>query len=410
MIIVGDDDQSIYFFRGAEPRYIRDFDQIYSTYTLTLMTNYRSMAPIVQAGNRVIQYNKGNRISKNMVPFHKVGGDCFIQALSNQEEEADWIINKSQKLGLVNQTEEKVIIPDYTKSVILYRSNIQLKTMLQQLDVSNIPFVIESNEDLMGIFNIDHFKKVFRSWEKFLNEEVNKVYEWNQIVSKTAFAFYKKKQEVVKFMGSDGMYINPEKAAEFICDRKYENKKEIVINYLKDIIQLKNQQPISFIGLINKFLSFPLIENQLTKDEIKWIQKESEQFDSWEDIIRRYNDLKKKKEEMSKKLLDYHAGKYNALYLLTIHKSKGLSFENVFIIGVHNEGLPSKRAVKLEPAQIQEFIEQAEPPSTIEEERRLMYVAVTRPKKNLYITFPKMINEKPSKRSIFLKELALPFK
>ncbi|USK30831.1 ATP-dependent helicase [Bacillus sp. CMF21] len=409
LIIVGDDDQSIYFFRGAEPKFIKEFDQIYSpTDTLTLMTNYRSIAPIVQAGNRVIKYNEGNRISKDMIPFHNMEGDCFIKALTNQEEEAEWIINQSQKLGRENSNRESLTTPDYTKSVILYRSNTQLKTMLHQMEVNQIPFVIDTNDDLMGIFNIDEFKKAFRNWENFLNEEVNKKYEWNKIVSQTAYAFYKKKQDVMKFIEKDGAYITPQNAAEFICDRKNENKRELVTKYLKELINLKNKQSICIASIIKVYLSFPLIENKLTKEEIRWIEKEADQFDSWNDLIERFNELKKKKEEMKNKLEDYRAGKYNALYLLTIHKSKGLSFENVFLIGVHNEGLPNKRAVKVSQTQLLSFIEQAEPPSTIEEERRLMYVAVTRPKKNLYITFPKYINDKPCKRSEFLKEIALP--
>lgn len=62
LIIVGDDDQSIYYFRGAEPKYIKDFNQMYETQTLKLMTNYRSTSKIVQAGNRVIAFNENNRI------------------------------------------------------------------------------------------------------------------------------------------------------------------------------------------------------------------------------------------------------------------------------------------------------------------------------------------------------------
>lgn len=85
--------------------------------------------------------------------------------------------------------------------------------------------------------------------------------------------------------------------------------------------------------------------------------------------------VKPKKEEMKKKLDEYHKGTFNAIYLLTIHKSKGLSFKNVFLIGLYDEGLPSKKATKVTPEIIQESIEKAEPPTTIEEERRLMYGA-----------------------------------
>ena len=80
----------------------------------------------------------------------------------------------------------------------------------------------------------------------------------------------------------------------------------------------------------------------------------------------------------------------NGLYLMTIHKSKGLSIPNVFVIDLHNDGLPFKQ-VNLDDYLLQEQIEKAELPTTIEEERRLMYVAVTRPQHPLYVTFSKTI-------------------
>ncbi|EPY7708930.1 MULTISPECIES: ATP-dependent helicase [Bacillus] len=375
LIIVGDDDQSIYYFRGAQPKYIKEFDQIYETHTLTLMTNYRSTAKIVQAGNRVITYNAEDRIQKSMEPFHKSEGDCFIQPLSNPEKEAEWIINRAQRIGLNHNDVEKEWSPDYTKSVVLYRSATQIKTFLYELEAQNIPFVIEANDDLMGIFSLDVFKRAYRYWSRFYNEEVNKRAQWNNIIAETSYAFYKKKQEVANFIGNGSLYLNPKKVADFICENKNSDKKALVIEYLEDLVKLKNKKPVSISGIINKLLKFPVSENQLTADEIKWIEKETSQFSSWEDVAKRFNELDKKKKEMTSKLEKYHDGTYNALYLLTIHKSKGLSFPNVFLIGVYDEGLPSKRATKVTSTVLKESIEKAEPPTTIEEERRLMYGA-----------------------------------
>lgn len=93
---------------------------------------------------------------------------------------------------------------------------------------------------------------------------------------------------------------------------------------------------------------------------------------------------------------------------MTIHGSKGLAFENVFVIGCYDGGLPSNHAVKLKEVDVQSCREKAEPPTTEEEERRLMYVAVTRAKKRVYVTFPKTVQDKPSARSKFLGELNLP--
>ncbi|UAL54469.1 ATP-dependent helicase [Metabacillus dongyingensis] len=405
LIIVGDDDQSIYYFRGAEPKFIKEFAQTYSTHTLTLMTNYRSIESIVKAGNRVITHNAKDRIKKSMTPFHYKDGDCYIKALSNPTEEANWIINQAVKIGTNEQQEV-----DYSKSVVLYRSSTQLKTLLQRLEILDIPFVIETNQDLMGIFNIDGFKQAFDNWVKFINEEQSKLVEWNMILKHTANAFYRNNRDITEFQRGKGD-IDPSDAAEFICGRSSDKNKKMVIEYLNDLIQLKIGKPVSLKALIKKFLTFPVIEKQLTKEEKKWIEMESEEFDSWASMMQRYSQMKKKKDEMKKKIEDYHNGNYNALYLLTIHKSKGLSFENVFLIGLYENGLPSKRAIKKpNKTELKKHVEQADPPSTIEEERRLMYVAVTRPKKNLYITLPKTINDKPVKSSVFIKEIQLPFK
>ncbi|WJX08189.1 ATP-dependent helicase [Bacillus cereus] len=373
LIIVGDDDQSIYYFRGAEPKYIKDFDQMYETQTLKLMTNYRSTAKIVQAGNRVIAFNENNRIKKSMKPFHKNEGDCYIRSLSTPEEEAEWIIDQSQHIGLSGNKP----FPDYKGSVILYRSTSQIKTLLHKLEVNNIPFVIETNEDLMGIFNLDAYRKAYRYWKAFLiaNEDSVKIKRWNHIIAETSYAFYKKKQEVVNFIGDSSSYINPQKIADFICGNKFLDRKKEIIDYFEGLVRLKNNNSVSMANTIKTFLEFPLVRNQLTKDEIKWIEKETEQFHSWEGMVKRYNELNQKKEEMKKKLDKYHKGTFNAIYLLTIHKSKGLSFKNVFLIGLYDEGLPSKKATKVTPEIIQESIEKAEPPTTIEEERRLMYGA-----------------------------------
>ncbi|MDM5338492.1 ATP-dependent helicase [Fictibacillus enclensis] len=406
LIIVGDDDQSIYYFRGAEPKFIKEFAKNYSTHTLTLMTNYRSIESIVKAGNRIITHNAKERIKKSMTPFHYKNGDCYIKGLSNPAEEANWIINHAIKIGTNEQQEV-----DYSKSVVLYRSNTQLKTLLQQLERSEIPFVIETNEDLMGIFNIDGFKQAFYDWVKFINEEQSNLVDWNMILKRTANAFYRNNKDIAEFQRGKG-YIKPSDAAEFICSSsKYEKNKKMIVEYLNILFQLKMDKGGSFKALIKTFLTFPVVERQLTKEEKKWIEMESEEFDSWESMMQRYSQMKKKKDEMKKKIEDYHNGKYNALYLLTIHKSKGLSFENVFLIGLYEKGLPSKRAIKKpNKTELKKHIEQADPPTTIEEERRLMYVAVTRPKKNLYITFPKTINDKPVKSSVFIKEIRLPIK
>ncbi|EDN9362923.1 hypothetical protein ART03_003044, partial [Listeria monocytogenes] len=90
-----------------------------------------------------------------------------------------------------------------------------------------------------------------------------------------------------------------------------------------------------------------------------------------------------------KSCLNFYPTSNNAVYLLTIHSSKGLGYKNVFVKGIYKNSLPDYRSVDKESIELQPLIEQASPPTTMEEQRRLMYVALTRAKENLYVTYPR---------------------
>lgn len=99
--------------------------------------------------------------------------------------------------------------------------------------------------------------------------------------------------------------------------------------------------------------------------------------------------------------------KLNALCLQTIHKSKGLAYDNVFVIGCYENGIPHNKVVEKSQVDKEKERGTAEPSTTLEEERRLMYVAMTRAKNNLFLTVPKNRGDKPLKLSRFLKETGL---
>ncbi|EOC6955777.1 TPA: ATP-dependent helicase, partial [Listeria monocytogenes] len=84
-------------------------------------------------------------------------------------------------------------------------------------------------------------------------------------------------------------------------------------------------------------------------------------------------------------------------------------YKNVFVKGIYKNSLPDYRSVDKESIELQPLIEQASPPTTMEEQRRLMYVALTRAKENLYVTYPREINDKPTLVSPFIKESNIMF-
>ncbi|WP_199926726.1 UvrD-helicase domain-containing protein [Brevibacillus brevis] len=414
LIIVGDDDQSIYAFRGSDPCFIKQFHEIYTTHTIELMTNYRSKQNIVQAGNKVIASNVNDRIQKAMAPFHKSNGEAFIWAANDPSDEANWIISKAQEIGkkkpfVFNGRVEQV---NYTSSTILYRSVGQLQSVYQVLDSRAVPYVIENSEDVMGIFNISEFKYVFRSWNDMVcsNDSRKYVHTWRAILLNIANAYYIRTEKFNQFLQSYDFNSFQQLFSDFssfIKKEKPKNDTEYIVNYLNALMKVASKTPVLLNEVIEPFFQFPKVKKEMSKEEMDWITKEFNHCKTWEALIAYYHRLQEKRITMKKHLELYHKGEYNALSFVTIHKSKGLAYENVFVIGVYDGGLPSKRAVPLGTINMTLCREKAEPPTTIEEERRLMYVAVTRAKQNLYVTFPKTIQGKPCRRSIFLKELNL---
>ena len=136
LIVVGDDDQSIYGFRGSEPSYIKNFDQEYLTKTLFLLTNYRSRAAIVQGANRLITFNKNDRIPKAMVPAQKETGIMSALSFENTQTESKWIIKQIHSFIKSNGK--------YKESIVLYRSLSQTQQLVQDLLKTEITFVLEA--------------------------------------------------------------------------------------------------------------------------------------------------------------------------------------------------------------------------------------------------------------------------
>ncbi|WP_139996310.1 ATP-dependent helicase [Paenibacillus paridis] len=413
LIIVGDDDQSIYAFRGSDPKYIKNFQKTYNTYTLELMTNYRSKQNIVHAGNRVIQGNAHDRIEKAMEPFHLMNGDAYILAAKDQSSEANWIITKAQEIGKTKPfIKNEILEPiNYTLSTVLYRSVSQLQSAYQALDDKNIPYVIESNEDLMGIFNIFDFKISFNKLLDLLESSpLVQIEAWQPFLLNVANAHYISNQSFNRFM-KDNQFSSIQLMLQGFVNYVKQEKRKVDSNllqqFLNGIFKVLKGTPVEVIEFIEPLLKFPKNKENISTEEVFWITTECQNYKEWSDFLSYYHRLKGKLENMKKQLIIYQKGELNALYFLTIHKSKGLAFDNVFVMGVYAGGLPHHKSVPLSKINMDECKEMADPPTSVEEERRLMYVATTRAKYNLYVTFPRTIQDRPSKRSPFIKELGL---
>ena len=91
---------------------------------------------------------------------------------------------------------------------------------------------------------MDVFKRAYRYWSRFYNEEVNKRAQWNNIIAETSYAFYKKNKKWLILLKWFSLFKS-QKVADFICENKNSDKKALVIEYLEDLCEVKNKKPVS---------------------------------------------------------------------------------------------------------------------------------------------------------------------
>lgn len=415
LIIVGDDDQSIYYFRGAEPSYIKAFEQEYQQTSLKLMTNYRSEAPIVEAGNRLIQHNAHDRLEKTMTASNTTAThDCYAIGFSDDEEEAAWIGRKIQELA--KNTPLKDGSPDYRETMVLYPTRVQLRSLLKQLKKQKIPFVTPTNDDLLGIFGLPLFKTLFQQLDMLA--AATTIQQKNEALKKIIqqYAFY----HFIKF-GASATFseelFNQNKfkindlVAFLVSERKLSQAAQNQAKqFFKQIYLFYQGKQLELAPLSAALLATPKFKKELSEEEAGWLNKELTAAGDWPGLLAAYQQASEQNQGMKKRLNDYDQDKLNAVYLLSIHASKGLGKKNIFIKGVYQDALPNHHTVKKAECDLKKAKEEAAPPTTIEEQRRLMYVAITRAKENLYVTYPKTVNNKATEPSPFLKEAGLPLK
>ncbi|MBC1560160.1 UvrD-helicase domain-containing protein [Listeria booriae] len=409
LIIVGDDDQSIYFFRGAEPRYIKEFDTQYNQTSIELMTNYRSIAPVVHVGNTLITNNQHDRIQKSMVPHKNNKGDCYVKVFHDEQQEASWIAKQVLKLAVAEKPfQDQIGKPNFTETIMLYPNKNQLKSMIIALQENRIPFVTKADDDLLGVFGINFFKQTFNQMMDIINAETRELEMefYKKFIINICSYYYISFAKSTSFVSSNANCY-PDKIAEFICSsNKYIKQSEAtpIKKAFEGIKKLMTTNDLDIKSFVAWLVKTPKVKKDLIDEEKDWLLKEIGIVNTLQELINKYKIAVKLKEDMSDRLREYNNNNYNALCLLTIHSSKGLGYKNVFVKGIYKNSLPDYRAVEKNTVDLQPLIEQASPPTTMEEQRRLMYVAFTRAKENLYVTYPRAVNDKPTIVSQFINE------
>ncbi len=393
LIVVGDDDQSIYGFRGSEPAYIKNFEKEYPTKTLFLLTNYRSRAAIVQGANRLISYNKNDRIPKAMIPAQKEAGIMEAYLFSDTKAESQWLISQIQSFIQKNGK--------YKESIILYRSASQTQQLVQSLLKTNIPFVLEADSPYEGIFGIKFFQQFYQKivhWQTAQNPQ-KKNQAYHQLLRQLMVDCYLKKSEGDQYFSPK--YQNTAITDYILSVRPNLKSKSAEIRQFEEALR-KTDQHQEIYSLVQSYLHLPRIAKEIDQSDQEWIREEVKQHATFRSIQALSQETQATAKELKTRLIAYRQGKLDALCIQSIHKSKGLSYRNVFLIGCNEGSLPYNGATEKKVIDSNEI--KAEPATTIEEERRLFYVAMTRARNRLYLCVPQMKNTRKLKVSRFVKE------
>lgn len=382
LFFVADDDQSVYSFRGAYPKFLLDFEKVYPNAKILYMEeNFRSTQSIVNAANYFIKSNK-DRFNKTLYTNKELGKPINIVETKNDKEQISFIIDKLQS--------DKKHLNDYA---ILYRNNISSIYLMYILDKNKIPFYIKDSkmrffshwvtQDIISFLkfaldgsDIESFKKIYYKMGAYLNKSILTFLKQN----------WKEGTSILKCIEESGN----------------------IAKYQKDIIKKINftfkfmvkEEPYSAINDIENILKYKkYIEKNAEKNGysvdtlnnlLSILKLIAEDCMSIREFIQRIEDLN---DLLGKSKFNKNK---NAVTLTTMHSSKGLEFNTVFMIDLIDFNFPSIDSInKAKEGDC----------TSLEEERRIFYVSMTRAKYLLYLLYPKIKSGEVVAKSRFVESV-----
>ncbi len=374
LFIVGDDDQSIYRFRGAKPEIMLNFTKDYpEAETILLDQNFRSVAPVIRGALKVIGENE-HRYSKQIRDVRGEGQEIDLQELESQEHESLYLVKCIQKsLGEG--------IP-YSEIAVLFRTNRGAGPFAERLMEFNLPF--EMRDALPNIYEHWIARDIF-AYLHLAREGLDRT-EFLQVMNRPK-----------RYLGRNSIDA---KQVSFETLRTYYEDKEWMLDRIDrmetDLKLLSRMTPYAAINYIRRGIGYEeylaeyaksrrMKQEELTDllDEIQQSAKPYKTCEEWFAHIEEY------KEKLEEKRQDYRQHG-DAITLATLHGSKGLEFREVFLVDI-NEGVIPHRKAALE--------------ADLEEERRLLYVGMTRAKDRLHIFYTRQRYGKLAEPSQFLEVL-----
>lgn len=372
LFVVADDDQSIYSFRGAEPKNLLEFKKFYKDSKIFIMNhNFRSTKNIIEISNKLISKNK-NRYQKNPICTCSDNSKIMLFKVKNAH------IQMRKLLELIKQLKKDESVG------ILYRNNISSIYVANYFLENDVDFFVKENgfdfylnKILLDINNILQFSQDQTNLEVFkriyfkLNAYIKK-----DFISKLKYKSYDENilDALLDLDDLNSFYLKKFNALR----NNFKMLKKLSMKYKIDFIV----NELGYGEYLENYDEIQKLNSNLMIDILKYI---SSNLNSYDDFLQRLKDIKEKLKDANKSSSN--------ISISTIHSAKGLEYDHVFLLDLVDGEFPQKNILN------------AMDSSLLEEERRLFYVAMTRAKKTLTLFTIKTRNEKEVDTSIFYEEL-----
>lgn len=362
---VGDDDQSIYGFRGARPEFLLDFGKNFpNAEIISTDVNYRSTNEIIKLSNRVIAQN-ANRYEKNIGGTGISGKKPILIRPESISDEAEVIARKIKELIKTVKQEEIAVI---------YRTNTQARAFIDSFMDYNISYQIKDSAP--SIYSHWIAKDIKAYLLLALDRSDNNSFE--RIANKPSRYISKRLMQMAReTCGNEDSFIKFLYSSPHL--KSYQlTKLEELIYQLGEIVKKEPSEAIRYIRrvvdynrYIEEYAEYRNIKAASFFEVLNELEEAAKSFKSNEEFIEHMNEVV---EESKNNIKNKNETKPYGVMLTTMHGAKGLEFDTVFIAGAVDGVIPHERSTT---------------PEQIEEERRLFYVGITRAKRLLYISITK---------------------
>lgn len=372
LFVVGDDDQSIYAFRGARPRLMLGFQRDYpQAKRVELSVNYRSTPEILDCAGRLIQVNK-SRFPKNSRAAAEHGEAVRFLGFPDRRAQNERIVQELEEMG-----------KERGRAAVIFRTNRDAGELAELLAEKGVPFWMK-----------EKLKSPYRSRTAL------------DLRAYLAFVFAgRKRADFFRIMNRPKRYISRsavetetvdlERLKEYYRDRPYMG--EILRKLQMELARLGRMDVYAAVNYIRKGMGYDEYLRQSAleecrsikelREEADWFQKQAKAFSTQEELEEHILFYEKELEGAAAK----RPGE-DCVSLLTMHASKGLEYDCVYLPDCNEGTIPHKKSMKGEQ---------------VEEERRMFYVAMTRARKRLTLMWVAGTKEEPGFLSRFLRDLGL---